>query len=354
MTTGDQGLVGPRGFLDPQVKLTLSGMAEAGLDAAASRWVESGGAGYLFRERALLVRDADVDRVMASVPVVRASRLSDLNLLTFLDDETRSVEEVCEAIDRELGEGIVTPDHVLYVCPAAEPIPVPPDSPPDPPVSPAPGGGRGALVAVLDSGLLPDAVVRCIWLAGVTGDVEPHGDPLQILHPPAGHGTFAAGVVRTLAPRADLRVIRAVMNGGGAYEFDLARILFAALDMGPDVILVSFGGYSRKDNPLLGFEILEERLRSYPGAVLVAAAGNDAARRPYWPAAFPWVVSVGALGPNLHQMAWFSNYGTQVNVFAPGESLVNAWAEGEYEYIGPNQGQRAAFYGMAHWSGTDF
>ena len=110
------------------------------------------------------------------------------------------------AVDRALGEGVVTPDHVFYICPSAacpatEPEEVPADAPPDPGVSTEPCDGSGVRVAVLDSGWLPDAEAQHYWLAGVDGEPEdpfarqPAPDPA--LRGPrdlcgrlrAGHGT---------------------------------------------------------------------------------------------------------------------------------------------------------------------
>ena len=114
---------------------------------------------------------------------------------------------LCAAIDRALSEGVATPDHILYICPlttspATEPEEVPADAPPDPGVSAESGDGEGVLVAVLDSGLLPGANAEHAWLEGVVGEMENPvgGYPPRIL-PRAGHGTFVAGVARTMAPR---------------------------------------------------------------------------------------------------------------------------------------------------------
>jgi subtilisin family serine protease len=318
-----------------------------------------GNDGYLYRERTVLVRDADVDRVgaiVSSVPAGHGNSLRGLTRLEFTENEPRSVEEVCAAVDGALGAGVATPDHVLYLCPATEPEEVPADALPDPGVCTELSDGDGVVVAVLDSGLLPGAPSEHAWLAGVTGEVDDAfgGDPLRIL-PYAGQGTFVVGVVRTMAPKADVRVFNAFKTAGTAYESDLAAGVSDAAKMGAGVISLSFGTVSRGDNPLLGFEVLEEWLRSYPGIVLVAAAGNNASSRPFWPAAFPWVVSVGALSVNESSRAPFSNYGTWVNVLAPGEGLVNAFATGPYECTEPpNVGMWRGFHGMARWSGTSF
>ncbi|MGD0066128.1 MAG: hypothetical protein ABSB76_22115, partial [Streptosporangiaceae bacterium] len=79
---------------------------EEGLPGAAAwppNWAELDEVDYLYRERTLLVRDADVDRVRAIVPsepVEHDNNLRGLTRLEFSADETRSVDAACAAVDR--------------------------------------------------------------------------------------------------------------------------------------------------------------------------------------------------------------------------------------------------------------
>jgi hypothetical protein len=366
MTIRDEGPGQPNGRLAAQLNLVMSGIPDVldGLEGAAAHLAGPDSIHHLHRDRHLLVRDADVDRVTAVVsaaPVAHDNNVRGLTRLEFSDDERRSVEEACTAVDRIHGEGVATPDHILYVCPgsicpATEPEEVAARAKPAPAGSAEPDDGKGIMVAVLDTGLLPGADTEHTWLKDVTGELENPigGYPPRIL-PYAGHGTFIAGVVRTMAPEAEVWVAKNFIRMGAIFESDLVRQVTAALARGAEVISLSFGTNSRRDLPLLGFEIVEERLRNHAGTVLVAAAGNDSSRRPFWPAAYPWAVGVGALNADRTDKAWFSNYGPWVDVFAPGENLVNAFAKGRYQCTEPpNVGDWRDFDGMASWSGTSF
>ena len=369
MTVQDEGQDERRRRLRAQVDLILSGIPGVadGLEGAVAHpadWADRGDVGYHHRERTLLVRDADVDRVTSVVPgspVAHDNNVRGLTRLEFAPDERRSVEEVCSHLDRTLGEGVATPDHIFYVCtttccPATEPEEVPGNTQPDPGVSAEPRDGEGVLIVIPDSGLLPGADTEHTWLEGVTGEMENPigGYPPRIL-PYAGHGTFVAGVARTMAPKAEVRVDKTFAKFGAIFEADLVKQISDALKSGAEVISLSFGTNSRNDLPLLGFEVVEERLRSHAGSVLVAAAGNDNTRRPFWPAAYPWVVGVGSLNANHNGKAKWSNYGPWVDVFAPGQNLVNAFAKGDYLCTEPpNVDKSRKFDGMARWSGTSF
>jgi len=280
-------------------------------------------------------------------------------------------------LDETLGVRVATPDHVLYLCghpcPATEPEEVPGSAIPFPAVSTGlccgtaedcrpqrVCDGVGVFVSIVDSGLLKEASADHIWLNGVEGDLDDAVVNGQIRHYSC-HGTFVAGCVRCTAPKASIYVESTPADHreaetGAAYETDVVLKMGQTLDRGPDIIVCEFNGETRKNIPLVSFDALyESRIRPLKGLVVLVPAGNEGTRVPAWPAAHTWVISVGALSANWRTRASFSNYGGWVDVYAPGEDLVNAFATGGYECIeDPNAGVHRNFTGMAKWSGTSF
>lgn len=341
---------------DAQVQLVIDAFGESGTGIGVS--MLAAGVGYLYEEGYLLVRDMYLSlvREITGGGYVAEGLIGGVSRFCLDGAQTPKVCQALEIIDTRLGAGVAQPNHVLSVapgqlCPACEPDTVADGSGPVPSVR-AGEGGAGVSIRVLDTGLLPSAPHP--WLAGVTGDSDRLAGP-SVIHPYAGHGTFVAGVVRCVAPRADVHVSNVFSVAGACLESDLVRRLDGVLGSAPDIITLSAGGTTRLDMPPLGFSAFLERYRQQKGTILVAAAGNNAERRPFWPAACPDVVSVGALGSDGRVRAAFSGFGSWIDVYAPGENLVNAFASGRYTYTEPPlRGQEREFRGMARWSGTSF
>jgi Subtilase family len=274
--------------------------------------------------------------------------------------EHADVLDLLGLIDEELGEGIAAPDHVLtaaqtlHPCSATEPQQVYPTAGPYPAV--CRDGGARVRIFQADTGLVAGAAETFPWLAGVHGDPDPRESGGTIL-PYGGHGTFVAGVLRCMAPEAQVHVANIFDIAGSARETDVARRLKAAFGFGFEILHITASCLTRKNIPPQALEGFLELLRPYKGVLCVAEAGNNYTRRPAWPGAFPDVLSVGALATDWRHRADFSNYGGWVDVYAPGEKLINAIGSGTYTYqippIPPGTGQ-ATFSGLAQWSGTSF
>ncbi|HEY5357275.1 MAG TPA: S8/S53 family peptidase [Streptosporangiaceae bacterium] len=377
---------------DPHLKAQIDLILHSHEDAAAfpENWEEVGDVDYLYRKQAILVRERDADRVVdvlrpifggaggedlpeGEPPRIERHRVVGGVLRITMPSLQPPVPEVLDILDEQLGRGVGRPDLVLYVsphaCPASEPIDVPPGTvDPFPPPGldacccrpdhciPRPGcDGDGVSVSVVDTGLLADAATDHPWLAGVNGAPEDPYDPGGDIRPYAAHGTFVAGCLRCAAPKVSAFVERAFDIAGADYESNLAPSLEDALDRSPDILVFTFTTTSRQDQSLLTFDdIYDRRIRYLKGVVVIVPAGNDGQPRPNWPAAYDWVVSVGALSASWRDRARFSNFGGWVDVFAPGEDIVNAFATGTYVCNEPPVGEHREFYGMAKWSGTSF
>jgi subtilisin family serine protease len=149
-----------------------------------------------------------------------------------------------------------------------------------------------------------------------------------------GHGTACAGIVAAaqdnsigmsgVAPKCRLVGIKAANDSGYFYDSANVPAFVYIADMGFKVVSMSF--YADQVTPA------ERDAVDYcwsKGVVLVAAAGNDSHVLPYYPGAYEHVISVAATD-GADNRAWFSDYGSWVDVAAPGVSLVATVPGGGY------------------------
>jgi subtilisin family serine protease len=277
---------------------------------------------------------------------------------------------------------------------------------PVPTFTPQPGGPRPPVVVVLDSGIgthpwFTDGFLRVRANAqaavvavsannpgpAITGpeDGPVTDEPLiGALASHYGHGTFIAGIIRQIAPMAQVSMVRVMHSDGIAYESELMAALESILadarrraagDLSAepvDVLSLSLGYFHEEGETLSAHLLPALDELSALGVVVVAAAGNFATHRPFYPAAFAPryaeragapLLSVGALNPNA-SVALFSDDGPWVNCFATGAAVVSTFpvtAEGsrQPDYSvgdGARQGLDLDDYasGFAVWSGTSF
>lgn len=148
------------------------------------------------------------------------------------------------------------------------------------------------------------------------------GDPMLGLE--QNHGTYVAGVacatsnngkgVVSAGYNCKLLCIKASRyNDPFIYNF-LDGIEYA-LSRGVKIINLSFGSHTYSPVEAAMIEGYVNR-----GAIIVAAAGNGTTNQPFYPAAYNGVLAVGAMG-NSQNIAFFSNYGTWVDVMAPGLNI---------------------------------
>ena len=178
--------------------------------------------------------------------------------------------------------------------------------------------GKGVTIAILDTGVLPDATFgsgRIRTLDIGLGTVAGRGDD-------DGHGTAVAALAAGAAPDAP-GVAPAASLLRTSDTFTIARALVAAVDAGAKIINVSLGGYSTSSALDAALAYATDR-----GAVIVAAAGNDQAAQLAWPAADPRVISVGAVD-RAGQQVTFSNSGPSLSLTAPGYGVQTAWQDGQ-------------------------
>jgi subtilisin family serine protease len=166
-------------------------------------------------------------------------------------------------------------------------------------------------IAVVDTG----ANVRAPELAAtrlVTYDVRTHGRDVRDSN---GHGTKVTSLIARSSGNARLLIIRAGSSSGAFSDVGEAAAIRYGVAHGARIVNLSLGGprTSGVERRAIQFAIAH-------GVLIVAAAGDDYANRPEYPAALLGSagLAVAAVGPSGAREL-FSNTGPWVSVAASGE-----------------------------------
>ena len=119
-------------------------------------------------------------------------------------------------------------------------------------------------------------------------------------------------------------IVKVVQPGGAANYSDIAAGVAYAAQKGAKVINISLGGNS--DSITLKTAIATNAQAS----VIVAGAGNDNSEAAFYPAAYDDYVLAVAGTTNTDAKVNTSNYGTWVDVSAPGEDILTTFNNGSY------------------------
>ncbi|MFH1445671.1 MAG: S8 family serine peptidase [Nanoarchaeota archaeon] len=144
-----------------------------------------------------------------------------------------------------------------------------------------------------------------------------------------GHGTHCAGIIAAVinnnlgvagvAPRAKIMAIKGLGPTGGR-EDALINALHYAAEMGADVISNSWGGQADPATSPLCDAVTYARNR---GSVVIASAGNDDSNvNDFIIAGCDGSIGVAAVDWN-DEKASFSNWGTGIDVTAPGVNILS-------------------------------
>jgi subtilisin family serine protease len=206
--------------------------------------------------------------------------------------------------------------------------------------------GSGVIVAVLDNGIdlnHPDLRTN---IHPLSFDSESGTSPQRLL---GTHGTPVAGVIGAVrnntigiagvAPNSRIMSVSNSLAGTPLSRERRANGINWAVQNGADVINNSWGSATRH-------QILDDAInnavrngRNGRGTVVVFSSGNDNSGTVSYPASLPNVIAVGAISPSGQRKSptscdgetwWGSNFGTMLDVVAPGVLIPTTAMGGGY------------------------
>ena len=221
--------------------------------------------------------------------------------------------------------------------------------------------GDGVVVAVIDTGVdynHPDLADN-IWtnpneIAGNFFDDDGNGfvddfhgwnfvnntnDPID----DNGHGTHVAGTIAAegnngigvigVAWHAKIMPLKGFDSSGTGFDFTVAPAIMYAANNGADVINASWDSFNSNIQVFGNSQTIEEAIQyaASLGVVFVASAGNSSQdANNFFPANSPEAITVASSGP-FGNFSFFSNFGTKIDVIAPGEDILSTQAANTFQ-----------------------
>lgn len=191
--------------------------------------------------------------------------------------------------------------------------------------------GRYIKVAVLDTGVMPSDKdsLHC--------DLQTNKSEEADYLDKHGHGTHVAAIIGAkrddkggagIAPQAEIVNVKVSNNQGVGKDSDIIEGIKFVIDKGNvDIINMSLGGIGY--NPALA-KVIDQAYES--GIAVFAGAGNDGGSNMTYPAALENVICVAAIDKN-NQRAAISNYGSWVDLSAPGVDIWSMGIAGDTEAV---------------------
>jgi thermitase len=191
-------------------------------------------------------------------------------------------------------------------------------------------GSSSTRIAIVDTGVQYDHPDLAGKVVRGYDFVDDDSDPYD----GNGHGTHCAGIaaavtdngrgIAGMAPNATIYAVRVLDDNGSGTLDDVANGIIHAADSGADVISLSLGASVGATTLKNAVDYAWSR-----GVVVVAAAGNSGTSLPSYPAYYSNAIAVAATDRNDNK-AYFSNYGSWVDVAAPGVDIYSTYTGSSY------------------------
>ena len=238
-------------------------------------------------------------------------------------------------------------------------------------------GSDGVIVAVIDTGVdynHPDLQAN-MWtneaegkgLVGVDDDGNGYVDDVHGFNfaygnnnpiDDHGHGTAVTGIIAAVGNNganiagicwtARIMPVKILSATGDGTAADAVPAIYYAVANGADIVSGSWGGADTSDALRDAIAYAHDQ-----GVVIVAAAGNSGSAIPFYPAAYPDVISVAAT-ESTDDRWYLSNYGDWVDIAAPGRDILSlrALLPGQTARAGSNVRMSGTSLAAPHVSGA--